>query len=134
MDRDEKLIRTVYQLEHLKEQFEDFVVDTSKSVVKTDMRLESMETGIAKREAQMDAIEDKVSTLVTLMRDGGDESSRKGVVTQTLENSQKISKLEIEIKSWKRAAVLIGGLISGFILAGKYLFNLIKLSIENEIN
>ena len=134
MDRDEKLIRTVYQLEHLKEQFEDFVVDTSKSVVKTDMRLESMETGIAKREAQMDAIDDKVSTLVTLMRDGGDESSRKGVVTQTLENSNKISKLEIEIKAWKRAAVLIGGLTSGFILAGKYLFNLIKLSIGNEIN
>jgi predicted nucleic acid-binding Zn-ribbon protein len=134
MDRDEKLIRTVYQLEHLKEQFEDFVVSTSKSVVKTETRLEDMQKGIAKREAQMDAIDDKVSTLVTLMRDGGDESSRKGVVTQTLENSNKISRLEVEIKAWKRAAVLIGGLISGFLLAGKYLFNLIKLSIENEIN
>jgi predicted nucleic acid-binding Zn-ribbon protein len=134
MDRDEKLIRTVYQLEHLKEQFEDFVVSTSKSVVKTETRLEDMQKGIAKREAQMDAIDDKVSTLVTLMKDGGDESSRKGVVTQTLENSNKISRLEVEIKAWKRAAVLIGGLISGFLLAGKYLFNLIKLSIENEIN
>jgi predicted nucleic acid-binding Zn-ribbon protein len=134
MDRDEKLIRTVYQLEHLKEQFEDFVVSTSKSVVKTETRLEDMQKGIATREAQMDAIDSKVSTLVTLMKDGGDESSRKGVVTQTLENSNKISRLEVEIKAWKRAAVLIGGLISGFLLAGKYLFNLIKLSIENEIN
>lgn len=126
MTRDEQIIRTQYQLEHLKEKYDEFVMDTSRSIIKTESRLDQMAEGIAKRESQMDDLSDKLDKVMLLMTDGGHESARKGVITQTIDNSRKIDALIQEAKTWKRAAIMVGGIIGGLFTLMGYLFKLGK--------
>lgn len=64
----------------------------------------------------MDSLEKKVDELVHVMIDGGEESERKGVITQTLRNSKVISKMHTEMRVWKKAVGIAWGLITTLII------------------
>ena len=64
----------------------------------------------------MDSLEKKVDELVHVMIDGGEESERKGVITQTIRNSKVISKMHTEMRIWKKAVGIAWGLITTLII------------------
>ena len=100
--------------EYIKQQYQlDFLKGEQKILAN---ELGKINDGISKREEQMDSLEKKVDELVHVMIDGGEESERKGVITQTLRNSKVISKMHTEMRVWKKAVGIAWGLITTLIL------------------
>jgi hypothetical protein len=126
-------IREKEQLEFLKKEFVERVIETSNAVKDNKDRIDAMEKGKEHRSAQINKLDKKLDLLAETLNDDK-YSSRKGVTSMTLDNHERISILEVEARAWKRASVIIGGLITGLIFAGKYLWTLLKQILSNEIN
>ena len=93
--------------EYIKQQYQlDFLKGEQKILAKELGRINE----------GMDSLEKKVDELVHVMTDGGEESERKGVITQTLRNSKVISKMHTEMRIWKKAVGIAWGLITTLII------------------
>lgn len=105
------LYRLQGQVEYFKDQFEDYVRDTSNSVRST--------------EEKIDKLESKVDRIVNVLDDGR-FNKRLGVVSQTSENSDKIEAIQKELAAWRRATVIVGTALAGIGMAARYLWTLTK--------
>ena len=120
----EKQIRTEAHLNFLKKEFDEHVVDTQEAIRNIDKRS-------IIRSQQMNDLNSKMDDIIDTLSDSK-LSSRKGVITQTIENTNSLSKIQTEMAAWKRASIIVGALISGLLLAARYLFVLLKQAIQNE--
>ena len=105
------LYRLQGQVEYFKDQFEDYIKDTSRSVRDT--------------EEKIDKLESKVDKIVTVLNDG-EFDQRQGVVTQTTLNTKKLNAIQRELIAWKRATIIVGAAISGIGVAIRYFWVLTK--------
>lgn len=118
-------IRTKERLEYLKKEFSDHVIDVSNAI-------RTIERRSIKRNEQMDDLNRKMDNVLDTMNDSK-YSTKKGVVTQTIENSNTLQKIQNEMAAWKRAMVIIGTLFTGLVFAGRYLWILLKNVLKSEI-
>lgn len=131
MDAKEKIIytRAVEQLNFLKSQFDEHVIDTSKSIRDTRTAIDNIERRSVIRNKQMDKLDNKLDRIFETLNDDK-YSKKKGITTQTIENSDRISILEGEAKAWKRAAILVGSLLSGVGMLIAYFWKLLTQVIK----
>ena len=120
----EKQIRTEAHLNFLKKEFDEHVIDTQDAIKKIEKR------SIVRNE-QMITLDSKLDDVIDTLADSK-LSTRKGVITQTIENTNSLSKIQTEMAAWKRASMIVGALISGLLLAARYLFVLLKQAIQND--
>ena len=120
----EKQIRTEAHLNFLKKEFDEHVLDTQEAI-------KTIEKRSIIRNEQMISLDTKLDDVIDTLADSK-LSVRKGVITQTIENTQNLSKIQTEMRAWKRASVIVGGLIGGLLLAARYLFVLLKQMINND--
>jgi len=120
----EKQIRTEAHLNFLKKEFDEHVVDTQEAIRNIEKR------SIIRNE-QMISLDAKLDDVIDTLADSK-LSTRKGVITQTIENTNNLSKIQTEMAAWKRASIIVGALISGLLLAARYLFVLLKQAIQND--
>ena len=120
----EKQIRTEAHLNFLKKEFDEHVVDTQQAIRNIERR------SIIRNE-QMISLDAKLDDVIDTLADSK-LSTRKGVITQTIENTNNLSKIQTEMAAWKRASMIVGALISGLLLASRYLFVLFKQMLQNE--
>ena len=120
----EKQIRTEAHLNFLKKEFDEHVIDTQDAIKKIEKR------SIVRNE-QMITLDSKLDDVIDTLADSK-LSTRKGVITQTIENTNSLSKIQTEMAAWKRASMIVGALISGLLLAARYLFVLLKQMINND--
>ena len=120
----EKQIRTEAHLNFLKKEFDEHVIDTQDAI-------RNIEKRSILRNEQMISLGKKLDDVIDTLADSK-LSTRKGVITQTIENTDKLSKIQTEMAAWKRASVIVGGLAGGFLLAARYLFVLLKQAINND--
>lgn len=118
-------IRTKERLEYLKKEFSDHVIDVSNAI-------RTIERRSIKRNEQMDDLNRKMDNVLDTMNDSK-YSTKKGVVTQTIENSNTLQKIQNEMAAWKRAMIIIGTLFTGLVFAGRYLWILLKNVLKSEI-
>ena len=117
-------IRTKAHLGFLKKEFDEHVVDTQEAIRNIEKR------SIVRNE-QMISLDNKLDDVIDTLADSK-LSTRKGIITQTIENTNKLSKIQTEMAAWKRAIAIVGGLIAGIGLAARYLWVLLKQMIEND--
>jgi DNA transposition AAA+ family ATPase len=117
-------IRTKAHLGFLKKEFDEHVVDTQEAIRKIEKR------SIIRNE-QMISLDKKLDDVIDTLADSS-VSTRKGVITQTIENTNNLSKIQTEMAAWKRASVIVGGLVGGVLLAARYLFVLLKQAIQDN--
>ena len=120
----EKQIRTEAHLNFLKREFDEHVIDTQEAIKNIEKR------SIVRNE-QMISLDTKLDDVIDTLADSK-LSTRKGVITQTIENTNNLSKIQTEMAAWKRASMIVGALISGLLLAARYLFVLLKQMINND--
>ena len=120
----EKQIRTEAHLNFLKKEFDEHVLDTQEAI-------KTIEKRSIIRNEQMISLDTKLDDVIDTLADSK-LSVRKGVITQTIENTQNLSKIQTEMRAWKRASVIVGGLIGGILLAARYLFVLLRQMINND--
>lgn len=118
-------IRTKERLEYLKKEFSDHVIDVSNAI-------RTIERRSIKRNEQMDDLNRKMDNVLDTMNDSK-YSTKKGVVTQTIENSNTLQRIQNEMAAWKRATIIIGTLFTGLVFAGRYLWILLKNILKSEI-
>ena len=117
-------IRTKERLEYLKKEFSDHVLDTQEAI-------RTIEKRSIIRNEQMISLDTKLDDVIDTLADSK-LSVRKGIITQTIENTNNLSKIQTEMAAWKRASVIVGAMISGLLLAARYLFVLLKQAIQND--
>ena len=117
-------IRTKERLEYLKKEFSDHVLDTLEAI-------RTIEKRSIIRNEQMISLDTKLDDVIDTLADSK-LSVRKGIITQTIENTNNLSKIQTEMAAWKRASVIVGAMISGLLLAARYLFVLLKQAIQND--
>ena len=105
------LYRLQGQVEYFKDQFEEYVKDTSRSVRDTEQKI--------------DKLESKVDKIVTVL-DDGEFNDRRGVISQASKNTEKINAIQRELIAWRRATVIVGTAVGGIIVAARYLWTLAK--------
>jgi len=105
------LYRLQGQVEYFKDQFEDYVKDTSRSVRDT--------------QESLDKLESKVDKIVTVL-DDGQFNERLGVVSQTSKNTRKLDAIQRELIAWRRASVIVGTAVAGIAMSARYLWTLTK--------
>ncbi len=118
-------IRTKERLEYLKKEFNDHVIETSNAI-------RTIEKRSVIRNGQMDDLNSKMDDVIDTLADSK-LSSRKGIITKTLDNSDKIGVIENELAAWKRAVIIVGGLMTGLIFAGRYLWVVLTQLLKKEI-
>jgi hypothetical protein len=118
-------IRTKERLEYLKKEFSDHVIDVSNAI-------RTIERRSIKRNEQMDDLNRKMDNVLDTMNDSK-YSTKKGVVTQTIENSNTLQRIQNEMAAWKRAMIIIGTLFTGLVFAGRYLWVLLKNILKSEL-
>ena len=111
MENNKDLYRLQGQVEFFKSQFEEYVRDTSNSVRST--------------EEKIDKLESKVDKIVTVL-DDGKFNDRKGIISQTSKNAEKIDAIQKELAAWRRATVIVGTALAGIGVAARYLWTLTK--------
>ena len=124
-------IREKEQFQYLKKEFMEHVIETSKTVKDNQGRIAAMEKGKEQRSKQINKLDKKLDDVIDTLSDSK-MSSRKGVITQTLTNTDKISSIENELAAWKRAIVILSALFTGLIFAGKYLFVVLKQLLKGQ--
>ena len=124
-------IREKEQLQFFKKEFMEHVIETSKTVKDNQGRIAAMEKGKEQRSKQINKLDRKLDDVIDTLSDSK-MSSRKGVITQTLTNTDKISSIENELAAWKRAIVILSALFTGLIFAGKYLFVVLKQLLKGQ--
>ena len=117
-------IRTKAHLGFLKKEFDEHVVDTQEAIHKIERRS-------VVRNEQMISLDKKLDDVIDTLADSK-LSTRKGIITQTIENTNNLSKIKTEMAAWKRASVIVGGLIAGIGMAARYLYALIGEIVKNE--
>jgi len=120
----EKQIRTEAHLNFLKKEFDEHVLDTQEAI-------RTIEKRSIIRNEQMISLDTKLDDVIDTLADSK-LSVRKGIITQTIENTTNLSKIQNEMAAWKRASVIVGGMIGGLLLAARYLFVLLKQMINND--
>lgn len=125
---EDNYIRTRERLEFLKKEFEAHVIDTSHAIRETRDDIREINKRSVRRNQQMDEIKSGLEDVIRTLSDDRN-TSRKGVTSITLENSDRLSVLETEAKAWKRAAIIIGGLIGGLFTVATYAWTIVKKMI-----
>ena len=120
----EKQIRTEAHLNFLKKEFDEHVLDTQEAI-------RTIEKRSVIRNEQMISLDTKLDDVIDTLADSK-LSVRKGIITQTIENTNNLSKIQTEMAAWKRASVIVGAMISGLLLAARYLFVLLKQAIQSD--
>ena len=118
-------IKTKERLEYLKKEFNDHVIDVSNAI-------RTIEKRSIIRNGQMDDLNRKMDNVLDTMNDSK-YSTKKGVVTQTIENSNTLQRIQNEMAAWKRAMIIIGTLFTGLVFAGRYLWVLLKNILKADI-
>ena len=122
---DIEYIKTKERLEYLKKEFNDHVIDVSNAI-------RTIEKRSIIRNGQMDDLNRKMDNVLDTMNDSK-YSTKKGVVTQTIENSNTLQRIQNEMAAWKRAMIIIGTLFTGLVFAGRYLWVLLKNILKADI-
>ena len=130
---DNKYIRTKERLEYLKKEFETHVLDTSQAIRETRKDIKEINKRSESRDSSMQDMKKGIDDILRTLNDDNN-TSRKGVTSITIENRDRLSVLETEAKAWKRAAIIIGGLIGGLATVSTYAWAIVKKMITNEIN
>lgn len=109
----------------------EHVIETSKTVKDNQGRIAAMEKGKEQRSKQINKLDKKLDEVIDTLSDSK-MSSRKGVITQTITNTDKINSIENELAAWKRAIVILSALFTGLIFAGKYLLVVLKQLLKGQ--
>ena len=125
-----KYTRAIEQLNFLKGEFDEHVIDTSRAIRETREDIKTIEKRSIVRTEQMNKLDSKLDKIFEQLNDSK-YSNKKGLTTQTIENSERISILETEAKAWKRASVIIGGLIGSLGMLIAYFWKLFTQVIKN---
>ena len=124
MESNAKDIRQEEQLNYLQKEFRHHVRGTAEAI-------RTIEARSVKRNEQMEKLDSKIDDILFTMNDSK-YSTKKGVVTQTIDNSEKITMIQNELQAWRRAVVIIGAIFGGILLAGRYLWNIATNVIQNK--
>jgi hypothetical protein len=124
--RDLENIRTKEHLNYLKKEFNEHVIEVNDAIRNIEKR------SIIRNE-QMNALDNKLDSVIDALSDSK-LSTKKGVITQTLENTDKLNRIQTEMAAWKRASIIVGGLLGFVTLGFRYLYVVIKQIIINETN
>lgn len=125
-----KYTRAIEQLNFLKGEFDEHVIDTSRAIRETREDIKTIEKRSIVRTEQMNKLDSKLDKIFEQLNDSK-YSNKKGLTTQTIDNSERISILETEAKAWKRASVIIGGLIGSLGMLIAYFWKLFTQVIKN---